>query len=88
MAWTMEIVLSVTPIRIPPPINIDIDVALAEMIAPAKAIRGGIDASHFRSSTSLSRPTIGDSTLCMRSGPSETVMLAVGSANRILGTNE
>ena len=69
MAWTMEIVASVTPIRIPPTINIVIDEALADMTAPTKAIKGGILARYLRSRTSDSRPTIGERTLCIKSGP-------------------
>jgi hypothetical protein len=66
---TIEIVESVVPIKTPPPINIVMDVALAETTAPAKEIRGGIIARYFLSSTSESRPMIGERTLCMRSGP-------------------
>lgn len=69
MAWTMAIVDRVKPIRIPPPMSMLIDVALAEMIAPIHAIKGGMLASHLRSRTSDKRPMIGESTLCMRRGP-------------------
>jgi hypothetical protein len=65
----MEIVESVVPIKIPPPISIVIEVALAEITAPAKEINGGIMASHFLSRTSDNLPTIGDRTLCIRRGP-------------------
>jgi len=41
IAWTMEIVDKVTLMRIPPPMNIDIELALAEITAPTRAMRGG-----------------------------------------------
>jgi len=69
IAWTIEMVASVTPIRMPPPISIFIEVAFAQITAPTKAIRGGIDAIYFLSRTSERRPTIGDSALCMSKGP-------------------
>lgn len=69
IACTMEIVDRVTPIRMPPPINIAILVALAEMMAPTKAISGGTAARYLRSSTSDSLPTKGESTLCINNGP-------------------
>lgn len=65
----MEIVESVKPIRIPPPISIVIEVAFAEMAAPTNDITVGPIASHFLSNTSERRPTMGDSTLCINSGP-------------------
>lgn len=55
--------------RMPPPMSILMDVALADMIAPAKAMRGGTEARYLRSRTSERRPTIGDSTLCINKGP-------------------
>lgn len=78
IAWTIDIVLSVTPIKIPPPMSIGIDVAFAETTAPAKATRGGTVAKYFRSRTSLSLPTMGERTLCINSGPSG----GIRSANR------
>src|SRR4051812_41900268 len=69
MACTMEIVERVVPIKMPPPMSIVIEVALAEMTAPANEMRGGIIARYFLSRTSDNRPTIGESTLCIRSGP-------------------
>ena len=62
-------VLRVVPIKIPPPINMVIEVAFADTTAPTNAINGGTEASHFRSTTSDKRPMIGDSTLCMSNGP-------------------
>jgi len=59
MACTMDIVERVTPTRIPPKISVDIELAVAEMTAPTKAISGGIDTNHFRSRTSLSLPPTG-----------------------------
>lgn len=69
IACTMEIVASVTPIRIPPPMSIFIDVALAQIMEPTTATSGGIEAIYFRSRTSDRRPTSGDSTLCISRGP-------------------
>lgn len=69
MACTIEIVLSVTPISIPPPIKVAIDCAFADITAPANAISGGTEARYLRSTTSERRPTIGDKTACMRRGP-------------------
>jgi len=69
IACTIEIVESVHPTRIPPPISIFIEVALAETTAPIKERTGGPIAKYFLSRTSESRPTIGDSTLCINSGP-------------------
>jgi hypothetical protein len=66
---TIEIVESVVPMRIPPPINMDMLVAFAQMMAPTQAINGGIVANSLRSSTSDNRPTRGDRTDCMRRGP-------------------
>ena len=60
---------SVVPTKMPPPINIVIEVAFAEITAPAKEIIGGIMAKYFLSSTSDRRPTIGERTLCIKSGP-------------------
>lgn len=40
IVWTINIVLSVTPIRIPPPMSIGIEVAFAEATAPMKATKG------------------------------------------------
>jgi hypothetical protein len=65
----MEMVASVVPMRIPPPINMDMLVALAQIIAPMHAISGGIVANNLRSKTSDRRPTGGERTDCMRSGP-------------------
>ena len=67
--WTMDIVASVVPMRMPPPINIDMLVALAQIIAPTQAMRGGIVANSLRSKTSERRPTGGDRTDCMSKGP-------------------
>lgn len=69
MAWTIAIVESVVPMSMPPPINMLIEVAFAEMIAPTNAMRGGMAARYFRSRTSDSLPTMGERTLCMRRGP-------------------
>jgi hypothetical protein len=69
MDCTMEMVASVVPMRIPPPINMDMLVAFAHMMAPTHAMRGGIVAKSLRSKTSESRPTGGDRTDCMSSGP-------------------
>lgn len=65
----MEMVAKVVPMRMPPPINMLMEVALAQMILPTQAMRGGMVANSFRSSTSDSRPTRGDKTDCIRSGP-------------------
>lgn len=72
IACTIEIVESVTPINMPPPMSVDIEFAVAETTAPIKAISGGIDTSHFRSSTSLSRPIIGLRPAWIRRGPSDS----------------
>lgn len=69
IAWTIEIVESVHPTKMPPPMSMVIEVALADMTAPMKDIAGGAMARYFLSSTSESRPTIGDSTLCISNGP-------------------
>ena len=69
MAWTIEIVASVVPIKMPPTISMAIDEALAEITAPMKAIRGGMLAKYFLSRTSESRPTMGERTLCISNGP-------------------
>ena len=69
MDWTMEMVASVVPMRIPPPINMDMLVALAQMMEPMHAINGGMVANSLRSKTSDKRPTGGERTDCMRSGP-------------------
>ena len=65
----MEMVASVVPMRMPPPINMNILVAFAQMMAPMHAMSGGIVAKSLRSRTSERRPTGGDRTDCMRSGP-------------------
>ena len=65
----MAIVESVTPIRMEPPMSIGMEVAFAETTAPTKAIMGGAEASHLRSSTSERRPTMGERTDCIRRGP-------------------
>lgn len=65
----MEMVASVDPIKMPPPISMLIEVALAQMMAPTHAIRGGIVAKSFLSRTSDRRPTIGERTDCISSGP-------------------
>ena len=65
----MEMVDRVVPISIPPPMSILIDVALAEMTAPANAINGGNAARYFLLRTSDSLPTMGERTLCISSGP-------------------
>jgi len=83
----MEMVDKVVPIRIPPPISIAIEVALAETTAPTKAMSGGIAARYLRSRTSDSLPTMGDKTLCMSSGPSaksRQYKTAVRTASRTL----
>ena len=49
--WTIEMVASVVPMRIPPPINIDMLVALAQMMEPMHAISGGMVANNLRSKT-------------------------------------
>lgn len=69
MAWTIAMVGNVVPMSMPPPMSMLIDVALADMTAPANAINGGNAARYFLFSTSESRPTVGERTLCMRSGP-------------------
>lgn len=69
MACTIEMVESVVPIKTPPPINTDIDCAVADTTAPTKAISGGMAARYFLSSTSESRPTMGDRTLWIKRGP-------------------
>ena len=57
----MEILVKVTPMRIPPPIKVAISWALAEMTAPTKAINGGMETKYLRSTTSDKRPTMGES---------------------------
>jgi len=69
IAWTIEIVERVHPTRMPPPMSIFIEVALAEMTAPMKERTGGPIARYFLSRTSERRPTMGESTLCIKSGP-------------------
>ena len=69
MACTMEIVASVVPINIPPTISMAMEEALADITAPMNAINGGMLARYFLSRTSDSRPTMGERTLCMSSGP-------------------
>jgi hypothetical protein len=71
IAWIIEIVLSVNPINIPPPINAFIEVALAETTAPAKAMMGGIEAKYFLSTTSERRPMMGEIVDCIRRGAYE-----------------
>jgi len=61
IAWVMEILVKVTPMRIPPPIRVAMSFALAETTAPTKAIKGGMEAKYLRSTTSERRPTIGES---------------------------
>jgi hypothetical protein len=75
-------VARVVPMRMPPPINMDMLVAFAHMIAPTHAISGGIVANSLRSRTSESRPTGGDKTDCMRSGPCEMISLPVLKGDR------
>ena len=58
-----------TPIRMPPPINSLMPLALADTQEPAKAIVSWMEATYFRSMTSDSRPTIGHRTACISSGP-------------------
>jgi hypothetical protein len=65
----MEILVRVTPMRIPPPIRVAIFFALAEMTAPTKAIKGGMEAKYLRSTISERRPTMGDRVAWMRRGP-------------------
>lgn len=60
---------SVQPTSIPPPMSIVMEVAFAEMTAPMKEIAGGPMARYFLSRTSDRRPTMGERTLCIRSGP-------------------
>jgi hypothetical protein len=87
IAWTIGIVLSMTPIRILPPMSIGIDVAFAETTAPMKATRGGTVAKYFQSSTSLSLLTMGEKTLCINSGPSGGIMISQPSVAQFeLGT--
>ena len=81
IACIIEIVLKVTPISIPPPINVVIDCALADTTAPAKAIRGGIEARYFRSTTSERRPMIGESADCIKSGPCEGQLMGLYHAH-------
>lgn len=69
MACTILIVDRVVPMRIPPTMSMLMDVALAYITAPTKATSGGTAARCLRSSTSESLPTMGDSTLCINSGP-------------------
>lgn len=61
IAWVMEILVKVTPMRIPPPMRVAISFALAETTAPTKAINGGMEARYLRSTTSERRPTTGES---------------------------
>src|SRR5450755_3094513 len=77
IAWTIEIVLSVIPIRMPPPMSIGIEVAFAETTAPTNAMSGGTVAKYFRSRTSLSLPTMGERTLCIKSGPSGSILVSL-----------
>jgi len=69
IACTMDIVARVDPIMMPPPISMFMDVALAEMMAPTKAIRGGMAARYLRFETSERRPMMGERTDCMSRGP-------------------
>ena len=69
MLWTMAMVLRVKAMRMPPPISCAMLPAFAEMTAPTNAITGGIAAMYLRSTTSDRRPTMGESTDCMSSGP-------------------
>ncbi|KAK5630333.1 hypothetical protein RRF57_006048 [Xylaria bambusicola] len=69
IACTIEMVDSVVPINTPPPISTDIDLAVADTTAPTNAMSGGMAARYFRSSTSESRPTMGERTLWIRRGP-------------------
>jgi hypothetical protein len=69
MDCTIEMVDRVTPIKAPPPIKTGIDLAVADTTAPMNAMSGGIAARYFLSNTSESRPTIGESTLWIKSGP-------------------
>jgi hypothetical protein len=69
IAWTMEIVESVKPTKIPPPMSIFMDVALAEITAPTNEMTQGPIARYFLSRTSDRRPTMGERTLCINNGP-------------------
>lgn len=69
MDCTIEMVAKVVPMRMPPPISMLIEVALAQMMLPTQAMSGGMVAKSFRSRTSESRPTRGDRTDCMSRGP-------------------
>ena len=69
MDWTMLIEASAGPTKIPPPINMVIEVDFAATIEPTAAIIGGMTASHLRPNSSEIRPKMGDSTLWISSGP-------------------
>jgi hypothetical protein len=60
IAWVIEILVKVTPMRIPPPIRVAMSFALAETTAPTKAIKGGMEAKYLRSTISDRRPTMGE----------------------------
>lgn len=70
MDWIIEIMARVVLIRIPPLIDILMEVASVYMTAPNRSMRGGMDAKGFRSSTSEFRPTGGDKTDCIKCRPS------------------
>jgi hypothetical protein len=65
----MEIVANVVPMRMPPPMSMLMEVAFAQTMAPTHAMRGGMLAKSFLSRTSDNRPTRGDRTDCIKSGP-------------------
>jgi hypothetical protein len=69
IAWATEILVKVTPMRMPPPIKVAMSFALAEITAPTNAIKGGTEARYLRSTTSERRPTMGDRVAWMRRGP-------------------
>ena len=56
--------VKVAPIRIPPPIKVDIVCALADTTALTKATKGGTEAKYLRSTTLERRATMGESTAC------------------------
>lgn len=92
MAWTIEMVDSVAPIKMPPPTSISIDSARAEMAAPAKATSGGPAARYLRSRTSERRPKRGDRAACINRGACARSAVgsrrgAVGVRLRMWGTN-
>jgi hypothetical protein len=65
----MEMVANVVPMSIPPPMSMLMEVAFAQMMLPTQAMRGGMLANSFLSRTSDNRPTRGDKTDCIKSGP-------------------